>query len=825
MALVLIVLTNSAKAERITHRFNFSADSLAVSTKTSPDHTKYSLITYQGLEMLDSPGHPGLPVMTARFIVPTLSRNHKVSVNEFSNNKRERLEYIPYPSQDKSPSSGKVSMFTKPDLVSYGLYDGMPIADVIDNTLWDGDCRIITVAISPCGYDGKSNEISFSNSVEISIEFDLCTKEEAGLLPNALIRNSKNLNLESYIVNIEDIPANMRKSTKVAPIQSEFKGNYYIITNENLVPYFKDLALWKQQKGYDVTVKSVESIVKDARFSPDGTPGREDNAAAVRSFLINEYYKRSRKMYCLLAGNEETGLPIRYVKDTYIAHRDTISQTEPYYNVVKGITFVPTDNYFSDMTTNWNLYWDNGAKIYTCKEGSTKFCFDIAVGRLMCRTQKEISNYTQKLILYESNPGYGDNDYLGKIFFSEQEEMEGESDIVLSGFNWYKEEQIDILKDYLITRGESGPDGKDLITSMRNHGYVSIHGHGSPGNIAMSGCTNKEHISHKNLSHTVITALDSYIIHDYHKAQIESKNGLDNLNNTSKPFVLYADACTTTPFDNYTSRDGSSFRDLYSYNMGESFTLGKYGGPAFLSNTRYGWVGGSARMEKNFGKAVTETQSPKIGWLENRSKELSGDTHIRLCHSLIGEPEFELWTKKPQSLAISFDIAGTAVRMTGIGLTGSIVSVTDGVNKLAIENVSSNSCSIPLGNLKSSILLCSVWKSGYLPLIKLFANNGTLSDSRSFIVRDAYIGTSNPYNIVAGGALDISAVDMVDVYNLSVSKGRVDLRCDNTISVQKLTGKNNAKIKLYGNIVELKPGFSIEKGSVLDVGNFDGFNK
>ena len=827
MALVLVALTNSANAERITHRFNFCADSLAVSTKTSPDNTKYSLITYQGLEMLDSPGHPGLPVMTARFIVPTLSRNHKVSVNEFSNNQRVGLEFIPYPSQDKSPSSAEVSVFTKPDLASYGQSDGTPVAGVMDNTLWDGDCRIITVAISPCGYDGKSNEISFSNSVEISIDFDLCTKEEAGLLPNARIRNSKNLNLESHIVNIEDIPANMRKSTKAALIQSEFKGHYYIITNENLVPYFKDLTIWKQQKGYDVTVKSVESIVQDARFSPNGTSGREDNAAAVRSFLINEYNNRSGKMYCLLAGNEEEGLPIRYVKDTEIAQRDTILPTDPYYNVTKGKTFEPTDNYFCDMTTNWNLYWDNGAEIYTCKQGSVKFCFDIPVGRLMCRTQKEISNYTKKLILYESNPGYGDNDYLGRIFFSEQEQMKGESDIVLSGFNWYENNQIDILQDHLITKGKPGPAGRDLITAMRDHGYVSLHGHGSPGSIAITGCSTPKKHNHPTWPHTGITARDSYEI-----LNIEAGNGLECLNNSSKPFVLYSIACTTNPFDDYTYQSGSSFREnytyngTYAYNMGESFTLGRnYGGPAFLSNSRHGWVGTSAWMEKNMGKAVTETQSPKIGWLENRSKELGGDTHIRLCHSLIGEPEFELWIRKPQTLAISFDIAGTAARVTGFGLTGSMVSVTDGVNKLAIENVSSDYCSIPLGNLKSSILLCSVWKSGYLPLIKLFANNGTLSDSRSFIVRDAYIGTSNPYNIVAGGALDISAVDMVDIYNLSVSKGSADISCDNAISVQKLTGKNNANIKLNGNTVELKPGFSIEKGSVLDVGNSDGYNK
>ncbi len=73
--------------------------------------------------------------------------------------------------------------------------------------------------------------------------------------------------------------------------------------------------------------------------------------------------------------------------------------------------------------------------------------------------------------------------------------------------------------------------------------------------------------------------------------------------------------------------------------------------------------------------------------------------------------------------------------------------------------------------------------------------------------------------------MDISAVDTVDVYNLSISKGSANLRCDNAISVQKLTGKNNASIKLCGNTVELKPGFSIEKGSVLHISNSDGYNK
>ncbi len=821
ISVVLAVLANNAKAESITHTFNFCADSLSVNTMTSPDNKQYSLISYQGLETLDSPGTPALPMITARFIVPTLSRNHKISVTQFRQSHHVGLDYIPYPSQDKCPNYGVSAVFTTPDMASYTASDGTPAVRIMDNALWDGDCRILTVAVSPCGYNGKTNGISVCSDVEISIDFDMCSREEAGLLSTAPLINRKNLDIESQIVNAEDIPSEMRSPAKIySRFPTEFKGNYYIITNASLVPYFHDLALWKRQKGYDVTVKSVESIINDSRFKPDGTSGREDNAAAVRSYLINEYNNKSGNIYCLLAGNDEAGLPIRYVKDMEIVSRESILPSDPYYNVPAGRTFTPTDNYLCDMTTNWNLYWDQGAKIYTCIADSVRVSMNIAVGRLMCRTRNEISNYTNKLILYESNPGYGDNDYLGRIFFSEQEDMDGESDIVLRGFNWYEEDQIDILKDHLITEGTAGPDGRNLITAMRNHGYVSIHGHGTPEMIGVSGCLIKRHNYYQKPPHTGITALDSYdIVPDYDILKIESGNGLDNLNNASKPFVLYSIACTTNPFDNYTSRDGSMFRDRYTYNMGESFTLGKYGGPAFLSNTRDGWVHTSARMEKNFGMAINEIQSPKIGWLENRSKELTTNSHIRLCHSLIGEPEFELWTKKPQSLGISFDVVGSAVRITGIGLKGSTISITDGVNKSAITNITDNYYSFPLSNFKSSTLVCSVWKTGHLPVIKLFANNGTLSDERSFIVRDAHIGKDNPYNVNAGGVLDVKAIDFIDVHDLSVSAGRINFNCDNVINVDTLIGRNKADINLCGDIVELKPGFSIESGSVLNISN------
>ena len=147
ISVVLAVLANNAKAESITHTFNFCADSLSVNTMTSPDNKQYSLISYQGLETLDSPGTPALPMITARFIVPTLSRNHKISVTQFRQSHHVGLDYIPYPSQDKCPNYGVSAVFTTPDMASYTASDGTPAVRIMDNALWDGDCRILTVTI------------------------------------------------------------------------------------------------------------------------------------------------------------------------------------------------------------------------------------------------------------------------------------------------------------------------------------------------------------------------------------------------------------------------------------------------------------------------------------------------------------------------------------------------------------------------------------------------------------------------------------------------------------------------------------------------------
>ena len=65
--------------------------------------------------------------------------------------------------------------------------------------------------------------------------------------------------------------------------------------------------------------------------------------------------------------------------------------------------------------------------------------------------------------------------------------------------------------------------------------------------------------------------------------------------------------------------------------------------------------------------------------------------------------------------------------------------------------------------------------------------------------------------------------------NVAISDTTATLGINGTgqnLSGGKLSfGQGNANIKLNGNTVELKPGFSIEKGSVLDVGNSDGYNK
>jgi len=146
--------------------------------------------------------------------------------------------------------------------------------------------------------------------------------------------------------------------------------------------------------------------------------------------------------------------------------------------------------------------------------------------------------------------------------------------------------------------------------------------------------------------------LDAQDAYPYSNVQFENNNGLDNLNNSDYPSVLYSISCDVIPFD-ITSSIGNNG----AMNSGESYTTNSSaGGVAFLGNTRYGWVGSSYLLYKNFAQHITSGGSnTHLGISESISKSSFSDHYLSYTHNLIGCPETEIWTAAPRQFTVNYN--------------------------------------------------------------------------------------------------------------------------------------------------------------------------
>ena len=65
-------------------------------------------------------------------------------------------------------------------------------------------------------------------------------------------------------IDVTEIVLNKDNVTAYVPAsRKQLKARYYILTPEYLEPYVHDIAGWKRQKGFDVTVKTYEEFPEE----------------------------------------------------------------------------------------------------------------------------------------------------------------------------------------------------------------------------------------------------------------------------------------------------------------------------------------------------------------------------------------------------------------------------------------------------------------------------------------------------------------------------------------------------------------------------------
>jgi len=595
----------------------------------------------------DEIGSPKLPVYVLNFIVPPEAKVVSATITNMTTESYP-LEYPIFPAQE--PASCGLDCdppaFVSPNSTIYSSNAPWPQENInIEHQgYFDGANNIVQIKIVPFQYLPLSNELTFYTSVT----FELLIEQG---FDNGIISQRKRIAknqpmyeevLSKLVRNPEDILQYSTQPTIIEQIAQNGSLPYYeyvIITKPDFFPAFDDFIEWKKQKGIDIGLVSIDDIANqyngDEIFpgfkiinEPYWSPNQA-NAGKLRHYLHDAYIEGAN--WVLLAG-DVTVLPAR-LGTSVNTNADTINWK---------IT-LEADNYFADFTGNWNFDGDDyfGEPNHDIPD----YFQEVFLGRLICSSQEDITNWVTKVIKYEQNPGNGDFSYLTKTFMTQadnfQDDQQAQEVIKhLPGFTHEIWEEGDSYSP----PNTVGPKGADIIAELNrtNYGLMATFNHGGSGG-GNSGIAT----ANLNITSGPQYKLDAEEDRDWPSAVHEENDGLDNLLNYDHPFIIYSLSCVQNPYHLTKAIGNDSAR-----NFGESFTVNSLsGGAAFLGTTREALVPYTYQMFSSFGDLISDPgmyYTTHLGIAEATSKIWGFYNHyLAYSHTLIGCPETRIWTETP----------------------------------------------------------------------------------------------------------------------------------------------------------------------------------
>lgn len=593
----------------------YSREHIGMEIVTGVDGQQYTCLTYPKLTYKREAGHPELPHQHITLSIPANATNvtlHTVTAKTT----KASLSYKIYPTQwtKITSSSWKDPSFAKCDSAIYACEGGFPreVAHITDISGYTDTEKRVGIDIYPVKYFPTGSRCEMYGNISLSLYYELLPKPSRTTIQTASCPT--------------DLPL----------------YEYCIITSRRLEKAFDRLRGWIRQKGKNAGIVCVEDILADPNIKGDTVSNLNDDAGKIRQYL--QYgYKYGGTKYVLFGGNDNI-VPIRYGT----GQRDRWD----YFAEIDGLR-IPSDFYFAELNSNWNV---DGDKYFGEPHSLMDYKAELSIGRISCASVQEIANYTEKLLCYEMNPGMGDYSYLHKAFLSQADGMQ-EKDEAHKVAN----EIVDIYPDTTIISeipdgsdwNPTFPKGNDVINELSKHyGYVTWINHGEPPFVITK--MNGYEAECKN----AIVATSEFHSPEIYK---ETNNSLDCLRNKNYPMIAYGIACHVAAFDNHK-------KDIYGNyaNFARSFTtLGEYGGPAFIGNTRIGYEDSTYYVQLYFNKYMRKYP---IGESLNMAKLFNPDKtdlhHHSLLINVIGCPDLNIWTKEPIKQQATIEYGQNSVNIT-----------------------------------------------------------------------------------------------------------------------------------------------------------------
>ena len=782
-------------------------------------------------------GAPDIPCDHVSFLVPQNTQNFRVSVSTPNGNSVTRIL-----GERVMPVQPMVSLNANPEDIKFvkadqSLYDNIsvPHAEVMGDGFIFGNQHIVQVAVYPISYSDLDKTIRIESEIELSLEYDNCEASE--LTDTPLFPGSKSSDIEEAISQINFINTNSAARTITQQhdgviVIPPASNQYYIIIPEKLLEGINDLVIWKKQKGYDVTVTTIESILSDPSYKIGTKIGPvsyiRDEAESLRTYL-KDVFQQKGLFYCLLVGDWRTSMPIRKFYDP------DFSEDEIMKNNYNGEYSVPSDDYFSDLTSSFTLNNSYTTSDQYLGKVSNKVWPDIYVGRLLCSSNDELHNYFEKLRIYESNPGFGDDDYLGTaLYFENNPDCDGKGNSSLTSLVGKSVEpmnRLDIFTNILYARDRDVEQGYtehtmpmmgcDIIRYMHRTGFNSWLGHGHPAGILTCG---GNHFIIPISSYT--RGVDGQVGRKEDENFIDKLNGLDMMDNVNYPSVAYSNACAIAPFD--CMEEEHHIFDI-PYNMAGAYTVsGLYGGVGIIANTRSAYIGPGQALQSQFNWQLSVC--PQYGVSHIIAKYLCDSNDLRSKKSLnfIGDPEFNMWFNKPIRLNSKTLGKNMDLDLSDPNLYMSEVSIYDGQNVVYRSTITEKSLVLPTTVL-NTMPVVSIWKINCLPIIKLYAPTGIFSNvRRRYMPNEAYLGVYQESNLSAPciinnqSVIEIDAMKTVEIedgFHVE-AQGKVEISAQEEIRVSGELVRDGGEANLISRNVVLDTGFKIDKGAVLTINTF-----
>lgn len=308
------------------------------------------------------PGEPLIPYYTAQILLPQGTDVKDIKVKP-STPVEQRGYQIPWGQQPCILGDTPVKVERNEEIYnSNNEYPGK-LFDVFSPQSFRG-FQILPVNLYPLQYQPKSGTVKFYET--LTVEIRVCEGEKNPLyrgLPDDKKEVADIVDNPEIVDTYEDVPQ---------PLGCQ---DYIIITNEELLPTFEQLAIWKSNF---IDMIDYVYTLSEVRITESG----RDDQEKIRNF-IKDFYCMFGTKYVLLGGDVSI-IPYRgfFVSD-YIGHYDTN---------------IDADMYYAHLDGTWNN--DNDDRWGETSDGIDWYP-EVAVGRAPVETVEEAQAFVNKVIAYE----------------------------------------------------------------------------------------------------------------------------------------------------------------------------------------------------------------------------------------------------------------------------------------------------------------------------------------------------------------------------------------------------------------------------------------